>query len=78
MGDVWLGEKFTPEHSSGTCMVTTMKAAGEGVIYTPELSDSNCMAVAMIAQVEVQYPSGFGVLAKQVVLKERHSGHLNN
>ena len=37
MGDVWLGEKFTPEHSSGTCMVTTMKAAGEGVIYTPEL-----------------------------------------
>ena len=32
----------------------------------------------MIAQVEVQYPSGIGVLAKQVVLKERHSGHLNN
>ena len=35
-----------------------INAAGEGVIYTPELSDSNCMAVAMIAQVEVQYPSG--------------------
>ena len=36
--------------SSGTCMVTTMKAAGgEGVIYTPELSDGNCMVVAMMA-----------------------------
>ena len=59
MGDVWLGEKVTPEHSSGTCMVTTMKAAGgEGVIYTPELSDGNCMVVAMMAQGEVQYPYG--------------------
>ena len=59
-------------------MVTTMKAAGEGVINTPELIGGNCMAAAMIAQVEVQYPSGYGVLAKQVLLKERHSGHLNN
>ena len=49
---------FPPGHSSSTRMVTIMQAAGEGVIYTPEHSDGNCMAAAMIAQVEVRYPSG--------------------
>ena len=59
----FLGREFTPERSSGTCMVTAMKAWGGGK-KTPERSGGTCMAAAMKAQVKVQCPFGQGVLVK--------------